>query len=251
MIKKTTPPKSIRQHLGNLFDAAAKKRGAAVLCAVFLLAGTLGGLTACSPVSQSESADGTSANPSSAIPSSNPADGPASDYPDTAYEASEFVTYEHAEIRAYEDGSLYIHDEFSNHTDKTITGYERGMLAFDKDGNPLQLRWIPFSDAEPAYFYLYDWADKENVPPGASLDSGSPPGVGGWSIMSDKPDKTDELSGMALQIEYVLYCMKQITFDDGTVWENPYFDEWREQYEGKTIDTSDLQSYYPFHMEIG
>ncbi|WP_408626293.1 DUF5780 domain-containing protein [Diplocloster modestus] len=45
---------------------------------------------------------------------------------------------------------------------------------------------------------------------------------------------------------YALFCVKQVTFQDGTVWDNPGYNEWIETYKGKAADISTLQNYYPY-----
>lgn len=52
------------------------------------------------------------------------------------------------------------------------------------------------------------------------------------------------------KIAYVLYCDKEITFEDGTVWKNSDFESWRSTYEGKKTDTALLKTYYPFRQII-
>lgn len=151
------------------------------------------------------------------------------------------VVYESVEMRRYEgeDGHPYIHSVTRNDTDKTIVGCLEGKLAFDKDGNPLKIDWWSMdSDLESAYFNLNEDTLYE-IAPGEKFDEN-----GGWSlnIMGNDP--------VVDEIAYVLYCDKEITFEDGTVWENPDFEKWRSAYEGKKIDVEILESYYPYEQEI-
>ena len=69
-------------------------------------------------------------------------------------------------------------------------------------------------------------------------------GLGGWSLNYWGEDLAVE------KIAYVLYCDKEITFEDGTVWINPDFEEWLNTYEGKTIDVKVLENYYPYVQTI-
>lgn len=157
----------------------------------------------------------------------------------------EYISFDEVEIRTYDDGSPYIHDILSNHTDRNIAVFERGMLAFDKNGQPLKVQWFASDDsASPTYSFLYDWG-REDIPAGTTSDV-----FGGWSLFSGNPYDPDPAPEIVWEIEYVLYNLKQITFDDGTVWINPNYEEWLKTYEGKQSDVETLKSYYPYTMEI-
>ena len=67
---------------------------------------------------------------------------------------------------------------------------------------------------------------------------------GGWSLNVMGKDTAVD------QIAYVLFCDKEITFEDGTIWKNPDFDEWIKIYEGETIDVEILENYYPYEQKI-
>lgn len=150
------------------------------------------------------------------------------------------VVYENVEIRQYEEGGhSYIHDRKTNHTEMEIAGFQRGMLAFDKDGRPLKIDWFSLdTESDGAYFYVYE-EDSGKIDPGQTLDV-----HGGWSLnLMGKDSAADNIA-------YVLYCDKEITFRDGSVWENPDFEGWRTAYEGKITDVGVLQSYYPYEHNI-
>ncbi len=158
----------------------------------------------------------------------------------------DLISFESVELRQYSDGGLYIHDILENGTGKTIAAYQQGMLAFDEAGQPLKLKWYPFNEEEPGYYYLYDWAEDVNIPAGSRYDE-----EGGWSLTEGggfgEAAKTPEA---VEKVRYVLYTMKQVTFTDGTVWVNPAFELWRKTYEGKPADVNDLESYYPHSMLV-
>jgi hypothetical protein len=163
------------------------------------------------------------------------------------------VVFEKVEMYRYPGGHPYIHEIVTNNANKTIAGYQRGMLVFDKDGNPLKIDWNPldmFQDDERTFFALYE-ADDENMLHGKTYGMDDPTrgdsktlNDGGWSLNLTGEDTAVE------KIAYVLYCYKQITFKDGTVWENPGYKNWRETYEGKEIDVKVLQGYYPYMQTI-
>lgn len=150
------------------------------------------------------------------------------------------VTYKNVEMRCYEgaDGHPYIHDTKENGTTQKIVGYQHGMLAFDKDGNPLKVNWWSLdTEVENTYFYLDETSSE--IAPADTRDV-----RGGWSLNFYGTDSAVE------EIAYVLYCDKEITFADGTVWTNPDFDNWRSIYEGKKVDVTVLKNYYPYKQKI-
>lgn len=51
-------------------------------------------------------------------------------------------------------------------------------------------------------------------------------------------------------LAYAIYCFKQITFDDGTTWENPQYQQWLDTYQNKTISPKALQGYYPYSVAV-
>ena len=57
-------------------------------------------------------------------------------------------------------------------------------------------------------------------------------------------------NGQANQVVYSLLCLKQIVFEDGTVWNNPDYENWFQTYAGKEIDKDELQNYYPHEYRI-
>lgn len=151
------------------------------------------------------------------------------------------VLYDHVEMRRYEGegGHPYIHNVKINNTTQKIVGCQRGMVAFDKEGSPLKIDWWSLdSELNSTYFYLYENASSEIAAAGTDDE------FGGWSLNLMGRDLA------AAKIAYVLYCDKEITFDDGTVWINPDFDNWRAAYEGKKIDAADLENYYPYEHNI-
>lgn len=151
------------------------------------------------------------------------------------------VVYHDVEIRRYdgEGGHPYIHNTQINNTSQGIVGYQRGMLAFDKDGNPLKIDWWSLdTESDSAYFYLYQ-SDSAEIAAGDTDDV-----FGGWSLNLMGNDPAVE------NIAFVLYCNKEIKFEDGTVWENPDFENWRFNYEGKRVEADYLENYYPFEHKI-
>ena len=159
-------------------------------------------------------------------------------------ENTQTVVYENVEMRYYEEdgGSIaphpYVHNIRTNNTSKIIVGQQRGMLAYDKDGQPLKIDW--YANMDPTFYFLYDRGiDIIDILPGETSDL-----FGGWSLnISGNNPSVNEIA-------YVLYCDKEITFEDGTVWLNPDFDEWLNTYEGKAIDIKVLESYYPYVQKI-
>lgn len=146
------------------------------------------------------------------------------------------VVYDSVELRRYEgeDGHSYLHEVKTNNTTKKITEYQVGILAFDQDGNPLEISWL--SEDQPNYYHLAI-DDVNEIAPGKTFDE-----VGGWSLK--------ESDASTSKIAYSLFCDKQITFEDGTVWENPDFENWLSTYQGKKVDVDILKNYYPYIQKI-
>ena len=138
--------------------------------------------------------------------------------------------YKDLEVKARStEVSPYIHDVLTNHTDQTITETQYGMLAFDADGTPLELYWnFLDSSAEQSFENLV--RSKENILPGRTEEY-----RGGWSLYD----------GEANQAAYALVCLKQVVFEDGTVWDNPDYESWLSTYAGKETDAEELEAYYP------
>jgi beta-lactamase regulating signal transducer with metallopeptidase domain len=150
------------------------------------------------------------------------------------------IVYENVEMRRYEgkDGHPYIHDTITNGTKKGIEGYQNGMLAFDKDGNPLKIKWWSLdAEAESTFFYLDETST--HISPIETYDV-----HGGWSLNFFGNDSA------VGKLAYVLYNNKEVVFDDGTVWINPDFEKWRTTYEGQKIDVNILENYYPYKQKI-
>lgn len=156
------------------------------------------------------------------------------------------IIHERADILCYEDGAPYIHDILTNNTDKTIIETQYGMLAYDVNGAPLKLFWN-FLDSSAESSFNNVVLSKENILPGQTEQY-----RGGWSlydgeIMKDFPKVGD---GGANRTAYSLICLKQVVFEDGTVWNNPDYENWSETYTGREIGIEELQTYYPHQYNI-
>jgi len=162
----------------------------------------------------------------------------------------------------YEDTKYkwpFISHSISNQTEKTISGYQLAWLAFDKDGSPLELYW----DARN----VDKGGDHGNVGFGNGIDYGVVVGIKEYSpksyewlldtTQSISPNQAVDRGGWYLfdgwwdqsngehKAKYIISCIKQVTFEDGTVWENSQYSEWMETYRGKSVNLDMLQSYYP------
>lgn len=121
------------------------------------------------------------------------------------------------------------------------------MLAYDADGQPLKLYWnFLDSSAECSYDYV---VRTENV----NLLSGQTENYrGGWSLydggkMTDWPQVGD---GEANQAAYSLFCLKEVVYENGSVWSNPEYDNFLKTYAGKQIDIDTLRNYYPYTYNL-
>ncbi|MDE6738434.1 MAG: hypothetical protein K2K07_05015, partial [Lachnospiraceae bacterium] len=156
------------------------------------------------------------------------------------------ITYESADILHYEDGAPYIHDILTNNTDRTITETQYCMLAYSENGSPLKLYWN-FIDSSAESSFENIVRTKENI-----LSNQTEDYRGGWSlydgeIMADFPKVGN---GEANQVTYSLLCLKQVVFEDGTVWNNPDYESWLKTYAGKETDVDELQNYYPHEFRV-
>ena len=156
------------------------------------------------------------------------------------------IIHESADIIRYEDGAPYIHDILTNNTDRSIKETEYCMLAYDEKGAPLKLYWNFFdSSAESSFAHVV--RSKENILAGQTEEY-----QGGWSLYDGESTEAFSEAGDdgAGQAAYVLFCLKQVVFEDGTIWNNPNYEKWFKTYVGKEIDIDELQSYYPYEYKI-
>ncbi len=175
------------------------------------------------------------------------------DNPLQAYQSTETtdqpesIIHESADILYYDNGYPYIHDILTNHTDNTITETEYCMLAYDKNGVPLKLYWnFLDSSAECSYDYTVR-TDNVNLLPNQTENYN-----GGWSLydgvkMTDFPQVGN---GEANEVAYSLFCLKEVVFENGSVWSNPEYDTFYQTYAGRQIDVDTLQNYYPYTYNL-
>lgn len=187
----------------------------------------------------------------SAGPKKNPATASAApktgaDNPATEKKGSMTVIHESADILRYEDGAPYIHDILTNNTDKTITETQYCMLAFDENGIPLKLHWN-FLDSSAESSFENIVRTETNI-----LSAQTEDYRGGWSLYDGEEMAyfPNAENGQANQVVYSLLCLKQIVFEDGTVWNNPDYENWFQTYAGKETDIDELQHYYPHEYRI-
>jgi beta-lactamase regulating signal transducer with metallopeptidase domain len=156
------------------------------------------------------------------------------------------IIHESADILQYEDGAPYIHDILTNNTDSTIVETQYCMLAYSETGSPLKLYWN-FLDSSTESSFENIVRTKTNI-----LSNQTEEYRGGWSlydgeIMEGFPKVGD---GEANQVAYSLLCLNQVVFEDGTVWNNPDYENWFKEYAGKEIDIDKLRNYYPYEYKI-
>lgn len=162
--------------------------------------------------------------------------------------AEALVTIDEVEMRYYEDTNPdgrwpYVHWLINNNSDKTIIDYEILLLAYDKQGNAMELVWQQsvFTDgvkvtgytnqSDKSYEQLV--ASDQPILPGTTEDLN-----GGWSLFDgwNQADGTHDVAN-------VLACMKKVTFEDGTVWENPEYQDWFSAYKGNNVEPKDIAAY--------
>ncbi len=156
------------------------------------------------------------------------------------------IIHESADILCYDNGAPYIHDILTNDTDRTVLETQYCMLAYDENGSPLKLHWN-FLDSSAKSSFEYVVRSEERILSGQTEEY-----RGGWSLydgesMEEFPDAEH---GGANEAAYALLCLEQVVFDDGTVWENPDYEDWLETYAGKEIPVDVLENYYPHEYRI-
>lgn len=105
-----------------------------------------------------------------------------------------------------------------NNTDKDITDYTVGFLAYDANGESIK---ILTQYDENAYLEILGDAEDINLPAGQTFGSSY-----GWRLQDNHG------------IGYLIACVQSATFADGTQWENPIYDIWKEAFAEKPLDAS-------------
>lgn len=157
-------------------------------------------------------------------------------------ENMEIVTFESVTISFPDENHEYIriNDVISNKTKYDISGYKHGMLAFDEDGNPLELHWNGMDSSVVKSFYHSYETDTVEIKSNKESEATE------WTLFSNIDGEEKEF----YKIKYILYCFEEITFDDGRIWENENYDSWVDTYTGKKIDVNELDAYYPSILHI-
>lgn len=132
------------------------------------------------------------------------------------------------EVTVESTGILIQHDEYKalypdmieviikNHTNKTIKDYELAILAYDSNNYPLKIQ--PKYNYRGGAFEFTGQAENVNIIAGATGGKDY-----GWELDQDHG------------ISKVLAIVKNVTYYDGTTWENPYYTYWIEQYKEKPL----------------
>ncbi|MDB0439701.1 DUF5780 domain-containing protein [Clostridioides difficile] len=56
-------------------------------------------------------------------------------------------------------------------------------------------------------------------------------------------DKWNQSTGKH-DVKYIISCVKQVTFSDGSVWKNSAYESWVKDFQGKSVPNSVLENYY-------
>lgn len=104
----------------------------------------------------------------------------------------------------------------NNKSEKTIKNMQVGALGFDNNGYPLKIK-TQLSLSGGDYEFVGNAEDVNIVAGGRFGDNV------GWDL--------DENHG----ISKVLACVKNVTFYDGSRWDNPYYQYWLDEYKEKPL----------------
>jgi tetratricopeptide (TPR) repeat protein len=98
-----------------------------------------------------------------------------------------------------------------NNSDKVIKKYVVAWMGYDKNGYPVKTGWL-----SPAF--LKEGNAEMNVQPSKTFGKGY-----GWEI-----DQKDAKKFLAV--------VKEVEYYDGSIWNNPYYDYWVEEYKEKPLN---------------
>ena len=152
----------------------------------------------------------------------------------------------------------------------TILNYQLECLAYDKDGKPLELDWdwdtlVTTNDG------FEGGIDIGNTPNSSKayqfIYMGNSPSMWDDIFLYKAIEMDEDIRELAMDMKqyswisidgiqnngyilfdkwnqsiseddgnYIIYCIKSVTFEDETVWENPEYDKWVSDYEGKNVD---------------
>lgn len=137
------------------------------------------------------------------------------------YKNNQEVTVESAKIVVQDERykALYpdaIEVVIKNNSQKTIKDYTVSVLAFDNNNYPLKIK-TRFNYSGGAFEFTGQ-ADTANIVSGATGGKNC-----GWEL--------NESHG----ISKVIAIVKEVTYYDGTTWDNPYYTYWIEQYKEKQL----------------
>lgn len=112
----------------------------------------------------------------------------------------------------YSDSISGVQVIVQNNTQKVVKSYIVSILAYDSSGFPLKIDYKEYEKLVEA--------DGANIQPG---------GTHGKENYCDIYYEQEKISS-------ALACVKQVEYYDGTTWENPYYEYWKEQYKEKPIN---------------
>lgn len=98
----------------------------------------------------------------------------------------------------------------NNTADKTVKSYDLSFMAYDKNNLPIKV-------GLGVENFVGNGHNDQNILPRQKLDSS-----GGWYLDNH-------------QVKKLIACIEKVEYYDGSVWENPYYEYWLEEYKEKPL----------------
>lgn len=144
-------------------------------------------------------------------------------------EKQKIETYKKEQLLSVESATITVQDEnykslypdmmtiiVKNNSDKTVKSYDVSILGYDANGYPMKVKGK--YDSTGVYEFT-GTAEDANIVAGGVYGKDK-----GWNLY-----RTHELSN-------IIAIVKNVTFYDGTTWDNPYYEYWIKEHKEKPVE---------------